>query len=237
MAKKKLSFLLFENHQTPKFFEINPSILKFLLFVFPFITFLSVILVIAGAYYFKDIRVMVQKKEPVIIGQLKEKNAQLLGTQDQLKGEIEKLEAKLRSPITVDLDSLSLFQMTPGQKDLTKTPPVRTDNIAIKSDNNGTKVSFNIVNLSSEDTRVAGYFIILAKGSEQIQFYPKSVFVDDQFKIIYNKGEYFATSRFRPVNITFPHIKSSNKLIVTVYIFSRFGDLIYKEVLEESKSS
>ena len=237
MAKKKLSFLLFENHQTPKFFEINPAVLRFLLFIFPLITFLSLIIVFAGAYYFKDIRVMVQKKEPVIINQLKGENNQLLQTQEQLKAEIKKLEKRLTTPVSIQLDTLSLFQLTPGLKDLSANPPLKTDNIKITSDASGTRVNFNIVNKSSEETRVAGYFIIFAKGKEQIEFYPKAIFSENAFKVAYNQGEYFATSRFRPVNIKFSNLKSEKNLVVTVYIFSRFGDLIFKEVLDKNESS
>ena len=64
---KKVSFILYEDELTPRFFSINKNYARFLLFGLPTLTLIVLLALTAGAVYFKQIQTMAQRKEPEII--------------------------------------------------------------------------------------------------------------------------------------------------------------------------
>ena len=73
----KISLILYQDQDRPKYFEIRKPMVKFLIYVLPLITFGALALLIAGALSIKQIRVAAARKEPRIIQELREQNLSL----------------------------------------------------------------------------------------------------------------------------------------------------------------
>ncbi|WP_372651482.1 hypothetical protein, partial [Halobacteriovorax sp.] len=73
----KMSFLIYDDKKGPVFLNTNRFALKFTLYVLPIITIISILVIIGGSVYFKQIREMARRKEPAVIKELKATNSEL----------------------------------------------------------------------------------------------------------------------------------------------------------------
>lgn len=235
-TEDKFSFLFFESKlSNPKFFEIKKSYAKLFFYVFPILLITSISLLIIGLVYFKEIREVVKRKEPQIIKELKSENQSLIQKEKEFLKEQALLEKKLLGEPTSDLASLSLFRPVKGQTDKTHTPQISLDNFSANNESGQITVKFLMTNLNSEIDKQSGYIFVLIKSGEGLYYYPPSAIPEDDVQFQFNKGEYFAFSRFRPVKLQIRTTEKKNDFMVKVLIFSRQGDLIHKKIFSRSE--
>ncbi len=235
---RKLGFLVYEGQQDPKYFEIKKSYFKFLLMGLPSLSFISIIALVLCGIYFKQIEEMAKRKEPAIIKDLKTKNLKLATLFQESKQLSEELQKKLvlgKTNISSEIATLDLFKAIPGMQDLSAKALFTVENIEAYPNGNKIQFQFNIVNQTKENKKIAGYIFVIMKNQGQFFFYPQSAIAQDSLQIAFNRGESFATSRFRPVNnIFFPLPKKDTSLLFKIIIFSRSGDLLYKNIMKKN---
>ncbi|MBT7610119.1 MAG: hypothetical protein HN576_10200 [Bacteriovoracaceae bacterium] len=238
---KKLSFLVYENSESPKYFELKKSYLKFILMGLPSISFISIMALIFCGIYFKQIREMARRKKPAIIEELrierdglalKLKESHILNT---------KLQHKLTSSAAtsagpgINISTLNLFKKTAGMTDLSAAAKFTVEKIDVIPSGNKIQLYFELVNQTKDNSKIAGYVFVLMKNKGQFFFYPESSTIEDDLQITFNRGESFAMSRLRKVDkAVFPAPKESTTLYFKILIFSRTGDLLYKSTMEKN---
>lgn len=232
MSREKLSLVIYEHDQRPRFFELSKSTFRTLLLGLPLITLVAVIALGSVLIYFREIRAVAMRKEPQIIQALKDETLRLEAREQELLVTNKELELKLA---TTDVDSeglsatLGLFKLTPGIEDLSANPILGIEDVTVKSLNDKVILNFNLVNLLSETDRQVGYIFALLISGNKVHVYPEDAFNESDPLISFNKGEYFATARFRPVEAQFSNTSIGNKGLVKVLLFSRTGDLLAKK--------
>lgn len=231
---KKLAFILYENHSAPSYFEISKSLFRFLFIGLPFVAFISILITIAGALYFKQIKRMIERKEPKIIAELKTQREVLMVKQGQLEKDLKQLEDKLAvsdvPSANAGLESLALFKASPNRQDLSQKPEVSLDEFRANTKDDKLLVEFKITNLTQEQKKIAGFLFVIMQEGSKISIWPADSFAEQEMSIIYNRGELFATTRFRPVLASFDRPKE-NELLFKVFIFNRLGDLMFKKII------
>ena len=235
-ASNKLSFVLYEEKLPPRYYNISKRNLRFLLFGLPTITLMAVILVAAGGVYFKHIQRMAERKEPAIIKKLKEEKAELLTAQEEITKSRDLLQKKLSQGVEgkSGLAFLSLFKQSAGRKDLSASPEMQLEEIELSPAAEKVTLSFKIVNMTKDDSRLTGYLFVIMKAGDNIQAWPSTAIEDDSMQVPFGAGEFFATSRFRPVRADFRKIPNASKALFKVVIFSRTGDLIFKQLISKN---
>ena len=233
MEKKKFSFLFYKEKDVPQFYEVHKGFFKFFLYGLPIITLSCLILITGLLVYFKQIREVAKRKEPAVIRELKLKNLELekgikVATNARLS-----LEKKLVSSASSSgLKTMSIFKIPPGQKDLTKSPKLTVKNVESSEVGKTYNLSFNLNNNSQE--KVAGYIFIIMRQGNSYQFYPEGMFEENEIQIDFNKGQYFATSRFRPVLAKFLLPAKKVNALFKILVFSRDGDLVLKHTFSRT---
>ena len=232
-ALNKLAFVLYEAKSAPRYYEIKKSFFRFFLYGLPLVTLLSTVGMILMMVYFKQIRLMAKTKEPAIIAQLRDEKVALKEKQGELFKDLERLQNKLASgpPADQSLSALKLFKDSPGRQDLTKNPEVSLEAVEAIPLGEQVELDFRIVNLTKDQRKVSGFIFVSAQFGNQVNFWPANVFPQNEMHIPFNNGELFATSRFRPVKATFPLPKNSKEGLFKVLIFSRTGDLVFKQII------
>jgi len=232
----KLSLILYEGQKAPRYFEFSKSFFKFILFAIPTTSIICLLLVGAGAIYFKQIRIMAERKEPAIIKKLNQKNAALIAREKELLKLNTALETKLTQPVEggTGLAALQTFNSTPGQADHTQKPVFSIEKIETVIAGDTLKLNFKVVNLLGENNRLAGYIFVMMKAKDTLAYYPQGSFDTDRMTINFNRGESFATSRFRPTTARFTLPQGTDNLLFKIIIFSRTGDLIHKVIVPQT---
>tara|TARA_R110000868_G_scaffold226115_13_gene478652 strand:- start:3134 stop:3868 length:735 start_codon:yes stop_codon:yes gene_type:complete len=232
----KLSFILYTKQLAPRYYEISRNYFKFLTVGLPVITFICIGGLIAFAVYFKQLEVLAKRKEPVVINNLREDNLALTNKINELDLLNKSLENKLASPVQTDREfgTLSLFKQVQGQKDLSKSPALTLEEVEVVPVDNDIALNFKIVNATKDGSRQAGYLFVIMKAGNQIALYPEDAFERDEMQLSFNKGEYFATSRFRPVRAVFPRVSGTREVLFKIVIFSATGDLVQKQIVSQA---
>lgn len=238
-AEDKLSFILYTKDNSPRYYEVKKSYYKFLTVGLPMITFISLCALVAIGVYFKQLEVLAKRKEPVVINQLRESNITLGQKIEELESLNRNLENKLASPVANEREfsTLSLFKQVQGQKDLSKSPALTFEEIEVVPSDNDLTLNFKIVNAAKDGSRQAGYLFVVMKSGNQVAVYPEDSFERDEMQLAFNKGEYFATSRFRPVRAVFNRVPGAREVLFKVIIFSSTGDLVQKQIVSQSLST
>ncbi|MCF8059765.1 MAG: hypothetical protein K9K67_10735 [Bacteriovoracaceae bacterium] len=233
-AIKKLSFVLYEDKFPPRYYSISKSFLRFLLFGLPTFTLICLVLVAAGGIYFKQIQRLAERKEPAIIKKLKSEKDDLLLTQAEIQNERDLLQKKLSEGVQSEsgLSSLALFKQSPGRKDLSSSPEMQLEEIEVISQPDLINISFKIVNMTKNDSRLTGYLFVIMQIQDNLQVWPAGAFDNEAMQISFANGEFFATSRFRPVRADFRKVPGSTALFKVV-ILGRTGDLIFKQLISK----
>ena len=231
-APSKLSFILYENQSAPKYFEISKRYLQALIFGLPLISLISVILFVSVLLYFKNIKETEEMKEPKIIETLKKENQTLKKQKEKFTLQTKNFQSKLLSRESFSLNSLALFKQIPGQVDQTDQTELIVENAILRK--RGEKkltLHFNLANLTKNRAKISGYIFVLLKQKGILQYYPTNSIPEEKMQIHFNKGEFFATSRFRPVEASFIQTNVSTDLLFKIIIFSNTGDLILKKTI------
>tara|TARA_R110002072_G_scaffold64203_2_gene159389 strand:- start:234508 stop:235233 length:726 start_codon:yes stop_codon:yes gene_type:complete len=234
-TKKKLSFIIYDGNQAPRYYELSKGLLRFIVFVLPTLALISILITTAGFLYFKQIRHFAQMKEPRIISELKLEIEELKDQTRTLDSERENLLAKLGQGTAGQdsLESLLLFKPSPGRKDLTKSPSLKVESIDVTSQGQNINLDFRILNLTKDESRISGFIFVILRDGNNLVVWPRGSMPDQEMSIVFNKGELFSTSRFRPVKVTFPQPVSKD-LLFHIVIFSRTGDLIFKQLIQKT---
>lgn len=232
MNDKKVSMIVYQKNDRPKYYEINKRQLKVLLTSLPIITVVCLTTLIAGLIYFRDIRLAAQKKEPIIIQNLRNQLAEL---KDESKETFElnkQLESKLaQTDVASDsIAPLTLFKLTTGQQDLSNSPIINIEDFQISHNESELQLKFNIVNIDDGETRQSGYFFVLMMTGNTYTFFPRDALVPSETQLSYNKGSYFSVARFRPVETNFELPNNRGQALFKILIFSRTGDLLTKKI-------
>jgi hypothetical protein len=234
---KKLSFLVYENSESPKYFELKKSYFKFILMGLPSISFVSIVALVFCAIYFKQIREMARRKEPAIIKELRSERNSLA-----LKLDVsEKLSITLQDKLAnstgsvASISTLDLFKKSRGMKDLSSTAKFTVEKTDVISMGNKIQLYFELVNQTKDNSKITGYVFVIMKYNDKFVFYPKTATLEDNLLITFNRGESFAMSRLRKVeNAIFDSPKQNTILYFKILIFSRTGDLLYKSMLKKN---
>jgi hypothetical protein len=231
---KKLSFVLYEDKFPPRYYSISKSFLRFLLFGLPTLTLVCLIILAAGGIYFKQIQRLAERKEPTIIKKLKDEKNELIRSQEDISKERDRLQKKLSEGLQSDsgLSSLGLFKQSAGRKDLSSSPEMQLEDIEVFSKPDIVNISFKIVNMTKNDSRLTGYLFIVMQIQDNIQVWPSGAFDNEAMQISFANGEFFATSRFRPVRADFRKLPGKTALFKVV-ILGRTGDLIFKQLISK----
>ncbi|MBK22384.1 MAG: hypothetical protein CME70_00140 [Halobacteriovorax sp.] len=228
----KLSFVLYKNKAVPKFFEVDKGFFRLFFYGLPIVTLISILITASLLVYFKQIREMAKRKEPAIIRELKDKNLKLQEKVQEVQVTNTVLEKKLITGASdTGLSTMSLFKIPPGQKDMTKSPDLAVESVSSSQGNGSYTFKFNLSNNSKNQEKIAGYIFVMMKSGNTYGFYPEDVFSENEMQMDFNKGEYFATSRFRPVDAKFTLPTKAGTALFKVLVFSRTGDLLLKQII------
>lgn len=232
----KLSFVLYEEKFPPRYYHISKGYLRFLLFGLPTLTLISLIIVAGGGVYFKHIQRLAERKEPAIIKKLKQEKEELLTYQKELTMSRDLLQKKLSQGVSSEtgLSFLTLFKQSPGRQDLSSSPEMQLEELELSPAEDKVSLSFKIVNMTKDDSRLTGYLFVIMKAGDNIQVWPSTALQEDSMQIPFAGGEFFATSRFRPVRADFRKLPNMNNALFKIVIFSRTGDLIFKQLVSKN---
>lgn len=230
--KNKVSFILYEENHPPRFFILSKRIIKFLYYGLPTITLISLCALLTIGVYFEQIKKATKRKEPAIIKELKDERASLILAKEEITKERDQLQKKLGQGVESNsgLSFLSLFAQSPGRTDKTSSPEMSIEEISINEISGKTQINFKLINLTKNESRITGYIFVLLQNKGGLYSWPENAFDDLSMQISFPKGEFFATTRFRPVNASFP-AKLTKDSLFKVIIFSRTGDLIFKQLI------
>jgi len=121
------------------------------------------------------------------------------------------------------------------------TARVLVEKLELKQDPDDTalKFQFHLKNVDPEGRRISGYtFAVLEPVKHSPEFFrpcPR-VALDDGKPSLFSKGEPFSVARFKVVRGTFSDVGTVDHYgIVTVYVYSKTGDLLMEEGFELSK--
>lgn len=134
---------------------------------------------------------------------------------------------------SIGLSMLSLFRPIQGQKDRTRPAILNLSGFKTATGKDTVNLLFNIIPNAADDAKISGHIIVLMKNELGIQAYPLATFGGLDFQINYASGEPFATQRFRPVDASFVKPRRSGNYSFTVFIFSRTGDLIHFQSINQ----
>ncbi len=227
MSGKLLNVIIYQDRLRPRLFKIGSNKIRLFYYIIPLLLFIAVSFLLAIAIYFQELKLQQQHHESITLQQIKTDKQQLLQQLIEIKKENKLLKKKLLTPLSDSLtSSIALFAPIPGQKDLTGEGKSQIDNFKIKREVDKLIVEFAITNLTNGKERLSGHIFGIAKGKNAYYFYPESALQAKQHQIYFNRGESFATYRFRPSKITF-NIKNNIPIdLIELFIFSRTGDLL-----------
>ncbi len=233
-SEKKLSFVLYEDNTPPRFYQVNRGLIRFCLYGLPTLSLLCVLVVAAGGVYFEKLKRMAERKEPAIIRELKEEKAELLASNKLIQQERDSLEKKLSQGVDSSdgLGFLSLFKKSAGRIDRSSSPEMQLEEVEVVKIKDKVSLNFKIINMTKDDSRLSGYLFVIMQTGNQLEVWPSGVFDNEAMQVAFGNGEFFATSRFRPVQAKFATQPSSQALF-KVIIFSRTGDLMFKQLISK----
>lgn len=233
-ASKKVSFVLYEDEISPRFYEINKNFARFILFGLPTVTLIVILMLTAVGVYFKQIKSLAQRKEPKIIRVLKKDKQELISQTQQLMLERNRLKSKLAMGVAgpAGLGFLALFRQSAGRQDMSASPEMAIEEVEVDVNSSAKEIAINfkIINQTRNNNRLTGYLYIVMQVGKYIEVWPANSFDDQSMTLSFAKGEYFATSRFRPVKAIFKKQKSGQALF-KIIVFGRSGDLIFKQLI------
>lgn len=250
--KKNLSFILYNREGAPRFYQVPRKSFYYYVTIPSIFSLVLICALLVFGLYFGRIRNMASQKDPETIEKLQLENEQI----NKELADISETNKELQNKLGL-FNNFSHTSPTPDGK-LAPTPQINPDildTLAIfraplfntqesypafniedsEAVVQGAKINFrfNIVNLSKETQKLSGHIFVIMRDDYGVYFYPNNIFEDNEIKINFNRGEVFATTKFRPVEASFPRPQQSSKFLFKIIIFSRTGSLIYKQVFPQ----
>ena len=118
---------------------------------------------------------------------------------------------------------------------------ISVENFKMRSDlvGNALDFEFHLKNVDPEGRRFSGYtFAVLEPAKDSRDLFracPQALLVDGR-PSLFQKGEFFSIVRFKVVRGTFPNVGAIDRYgTITVYVYSKAGELSVEEVFEVSK--
>lgn len=228
---KNLTFIVYEDQESPKCYKIKKSHLKFIFVSVPVLLGLSLLFLVFGTTYFKTIEEAKKQEIPAIITDLKEKLAQTEEQNKQLTEIENELTQKLTQTTAPTNAITPTFATIAGMSDRTNKKLVSLESVSTKVAKEEIEFTFTVVKTNYDGEKISGYIFVTQKylGSRNLYPIPK---IEQEDKLIqFNQGEFFSIRRGRPPTaISFPRPKvTQGQLFYEVIIFSRTGDLLLKE--------
>ena len=222
------SLLLYSPDSRPRYFEISRTFFKFFFLGLPFLTVLAFLAISLGTVYFKQLKLMTVRREPQLIQTLREENSAIKTQLTEAEALGQELQEKLMVTPQDAAGTFSFFKPTLGQRELTQNPRISVENINVLTEGNNTRLQFRIVNQGGEGRRTSGFVFIILKTKNSYIFWPEKENSPRQMQYQFNEGEFFATSRFRPVNASFPLFERGSTVAFQIVIFSNTGDILHR---------
>ncbi len=229
--KNDISFIFYENEKFPRYQRIGKAAYSFLIYGPAALTIISIVISLSSLYYARTVESQIRSTEPEIIRDLRNDNSLLTSRVKELNVINENLTNKLSAGVSDKSHLSSIFAPVPGQKDLTSPIMIEINDFQVTKLDSQAKVTFNVVNITSTNEKIAGYAHLIASNGDLFERFPKSKKEVPSYQIIYSSGESFATSRFRPFEAVFDKV-TSGTVIYQLVIFSRLGDIIHKQLFK-----
>lgn len=123
---------------------------------------------------------------------------------------------------------LNLFNNIKSMQNLQTQKIFQIDQFSCIKEQGMLKVSFNIVNTTLNQEKISGHVLVFAGANNYLFVHPATISNIPFKKINFYNGEAFATSRFRPVEASFPVANNFDAKIINtrILIFSKTGDLL-----------
>lgn len=231
---KKMGVLLYRPSGVPRYFEFGPSWPWWVLVLPSAMALISLGLVLGGFLYVGHMQKQQLAHEPQLLAELKQKSSEMLKENEELKQLSTQLQEELASSASKStpehLWPMTLFRASAQEVKAESIPSFSIEDAEAFNSDKGINFRFNIVNLSKDGQKLSGHIFVLMKQSNSIHVFPANAFAEDDAQLPFNKGESFATTKFRPVEANFPVPSHSGKLLFKVLIFSRTGNLIRTQI-------
>lgn len=237
MKASKFSVLFYEEKNLPRYLQIGPRPLRFVIFGLPLLTLLALAIAAVTGHQLYQSKHATQGTENRIIQKLKQEVAQAQKAREQALNEMQGLQERLTQGASGDaLMTTTLIHPVKGQQDLTKQQLITLENLKVTAEERGVKIDFVMAKTDHPEQTLAGHIIIVLQQGNQLHFYPANI-LNQQMQINYNSGETFSFGRLRPVSAVFapaPDVKSSR---FKIFVFSRNGDLLLEQLYMPSSTA
>ncbi len=234
MKASKFSVLFYEEKSLPRYLQIGPRPLRFLIFGLPLITILALAVAAVVGHQLYQSRHAGQSSENRAIRQLQQEVAQAQKAREQALGEVRILQERLNQDAPGEtLTTAALIHPVKGQQDLTKQKLITLENIKVTAEERGIKIDFVMAKTDHPEQTLAGHIIIVLQQGNQLHFYPANI-LNQQMQINYNSGETFSFGRLRPVSAVFAPATDVKNSRFKIFIFSRNGDLVLEQLYTPS---
>ena len=224
---KNFSIILQQYGRPPKYMEFNQKKSRALFILFPMMGLIFFFSTVSIFFYFGSLKAKFLLEKPNLQKTFLSKQQELEKELGILKRKNQQLSSELIFNESVPFSKNQFIRVLPTSEDKTSEQLVEIDLKKISQKPSNYSVSFNITNQSVVQ-RVSGYFFSILKHKNIMQVYPKKDILFNSLS--FKDGEYFSTSRFRPVQINFNKIDLINNAELIILIFSRKGDLIHSSI-------
>ncbi len=242
-SKEKFTFIFHRENAAPKYFEIDRRRLinYFIAIPIGFISLFAVLFVLTLIFRGEsDFHIPKTIAPPTTTKANSEDLQKVLKDKEELQGKLQELQSANQELVTKlstnsgktnpPLQELALFTILPDQKDTSSTPLMAINELKITEEGEELNFHANLLNTKGESSKVSGHLFIIMKAENAVWIYPTDAFPKDKTTINYNSGETVLFARLRLVDAKFPLPPKGSKTLFKVLLFSRTGDLIYKEV-------
>jgi len=236
-SKNHLAFVVHDEHNVPRYYQLNKSLLRLFLIGLPTLTFLSLTCLLVGLVFYINFASDFKKQDAQDQQLSKNQSEDLTQKLKSLQDHNNELEKKLTAPSTDKLDILNLIRFTAGQLDQSKSATISIEGVTEKFispefDGKQTHLKFNLLNNSPESNKQAGFLFVVMQVDNFIQIYPPNSIADDAIQIVFNRGEIFGFNKLRFVDATFDFPLNPGKMQFKVLLFNKLGDLIFQESIQ-----
>ncbi|OFZ26645.1 MAG: hypothetical protein A2381_16770 [Bdellovibrionales bacterium RIFOXYB1_FULL_37_110] len=240
-AKNQLAFVVHDEHNVPRYYELNRSLLKMLLIGLPTLTFISLACLVAGLVFYMNFINHFKKQDIQDLQKFKTQYEEIAQKLKILQDNNNALEKKMTSASPDKLDALNLIRFTPGQLDQSKSATISIEGIS------GNKISpvwegkqmhlkFNLLNNAPESNRQVGFLFVVMQADSIMQIYPPNSFAENEIQITFNRGEIFGFNKLRFVDAIFDFPLNPGKVQFKILLFNKLGDLIFNESIQHQPS-
>lgn len=252
----KLSFIMYEDTNLPRYYEVSRNTFKTLIYGIPMILLIAIAVVFLSVTYIRKIKLDIKQNDPNLVRKFKLANLQFMKKTKDLQRANRDLMKRLllntkRAAVVPPVEITKqekqkvevpwqLFKHIPGQKNILSKSYLQVQSHKITQTEENLSLKFDLVNTSREKIRMSGFLHVILQINNQLIVWPRGSLDSDSLQITYNSGESFATSKFRPVGATFPltvpQVGEHRKQELTFWVVAHniTGDLLHRQIIRES---